>query len=300
MSNGPNTTPDGRIQPRAPQNGAAMQQRQTAPKTLAAQINDPGMLAELRRALPRHFPAEKMARVVLTALRTTRDLANCTPESFFGCVMTAAQLGLEVNTPNGHAYLIPRRNGRTGTTECSIIIGYSGMIELALRSGKVEKVIARSVRDGDHFLVRYGLTEDIEHIPSDDPDREERPITYVYAVAKLTTGGSVFEVMSRGQVENRRKSSSAGGSGPWRDHWEAMAKKTVVRALFKWLPKSSEMGLAEGLEQKLDDNTSQSTAFDSFTVEALERQGLQPIDTAGEAVPHDPDTGEVREPPTSA
>lgn len=296
---GPRTDADGRIQK---QNGQAG--TQLAKKTLAQQINDPAMLQEIRRALPSHIKPEKMARIILTALRTTRDLDKTTPESFFGCVMQAAQLGLEVNTPNGHAYLIPRRNNRAGTMECTLIVGYQGMIELALRSGKVEKIWTRVVREGDLFRVKYGLEEDIEHEPAIDAERETRPITYVYAVAALTTGGKVFEVLSAAQVEQRRKRSAAGQSGPWQTDYEAMVRKTAVRSLFKWVPKSSEMAMAESLDERAEQGKTQ--AFDGLVNDSVERLGMRPIvDTEGEAVGAedelesrveiDEETGEVRD-----
>jgi recombination protein RecT len=296
---GPRTEADGRIQKT---NG---QVAQTARKTLAQQVNDQAFLAEIKRALPTHIKPEKMARIILTALRTTRDLDKTTPETFFGCVMQAAQLGLDVNTPNGHAYLIPRRNNKAGTMECTLIVGYQGMIELALRSGKVEKIWTRVVRDGDHFKVKYGLEEDIEHEPAIDGDRETRPITYVYAVAALSTGGKVFEVLSAAQIGERRKRSAAGSSGPWQTDYEAMARKTAVRSLFKWVPKSSELAIAEQLEQRADEGRSQ--LFDGVVNDSVERMGMRPIvDTEGESVSqvgeaessvaYDADTGEVREP----
>ena len=294
---GPRTEADGRIT--KPQNGAV----QTTRKTLAQQVNDQTFLAEIKRALPQHIKPEKMARIILTALRTTRDLDKTTPETFFGCVMQAAQLGLDVNTPNGHAYLIPRRNNKANTTECTLIVGYQGMIELALRSGKVEKIWTRVVRDGDHFKVKYGLEEDVEHEPAIDGDRETRPITYVYAVAALSTGGKVFEVLSAAQINERRKRSAAGSSGPWQTDYEAMARKTAVRSLFKWVPKSSELAIAEQLEQRADEGRAQM--FDSVVNDSVERMGMRPIvDTEGESVEREPEssvaydneTGEVREP----
>lgn len=284
MANGPRTEADGRIRR---ENGAGR-------LSLAQRIESPEFMVALRGALPKHVRPEKMARIALTALRTTKDLANCSPESFFGCLMQAAQLGLEVNTPHGHAWLIPRMN--RGQLEATLQVGYQGMIELALRSGKVEKIWTRVVRDGDHFRVKYGLEEDIEHEPAIDEDRETRPITYVYAVASLKTGGKVFEVLSRPQVDARRARSAASKSGPWVTDYEQMVRKTAVRSLFKWLPKSSEMAQVEAMEQRSDEGRSQAPMFDGLVHEAVERMGFAPIDTTAEE--HDPETGEV--PPAGA
>lgn len=276
---GPKTDSDGRI--RTSNNGAP-----PARKTLAQQIDSPEFMQALRSALPKHITPEKMARIALTALRTTRGLAACSPESFFASLLQAALLGLEVNTPNGHAYLVPYKD------QCQLIVGYQGMIELALRSGKVSKIWTRTVREGDEFRVQYGLDETIVHVPATDPKREERPITYVYAVAKLTTGDVIFEPLSIAQVEARKKRSAASRSGPWVTDTEAMIRKTAVRSLFKWVPKSSEMALAESLEERADEGRSQ--LFDGMVHQAMDTLGMQPIDTvAEEAPPHDPETGEV-------
>lgn len=282
-----NTDPTGRIQKTAP-NG---QSQVPARRTLAAQIDSAEFKKALSQALPKHITPDRMARIAMTALRTTRDLAQCTPESFFSCLMQAAQLGLEPNTPNQHVYLIPRRN--KGVLECTLIVGYQGQIELALRSGKVEKIWTRVVREGDEFQVEYGLTENITHRPSTDPQREQMPITFVYAVAQLKTGGSIFEVLSLAQIEARRKMSAAGTSGPWVQHFEAMARKTAVRSLFKWVPKSAEMALAEHLDERADMGRSQM--FDGMVHDAVEKMGFKPIvEVETEPEPeHDPQTGEV-------
>ena len=70
-------------------------------------------------------------------------------------------------------------------------------------------------------------------------------MSFVYAVAQLKGGGVQFEVMSRAEIEEVRKTSKAGQSGPWSSHWEEMAKKTVIRRLFKYLPVSIEAVRAE-------------------------------------------------------
>lgn len=74
------------------------------------------MKGQIEAALPSVITGERFARMVLTAMSNTPQLASCTPKSFLGAMMQAAQLGLEPNTPLGEAYLIPFRNH--GTLEC--------------------------------------------------------------------------------------------------------------------------------------------------------------------------------------
>ena len=74
------------------------------------------MEGEIRKALPAVMTPERFTRIVLSALSSNPTLAQTTPQSFLGAMMTAAQLGVEPNTPLGQAYLIPFRN--KGVLEC--------------------------------------------------------------------------------------------------------------------------------------------------------------------------------------
>ena len=250
------------------------------------------MGSEIARALPKHITPDRMARIVLTAVRTNEDLARCSPASFLGCVMQASQLGLEPNTPLGHLYLIPRGG------QCTMIVGYQGFIELARRSGLVSNVYAYAVRERDFFEHELGLNPTLKHRPADDPAREGRGITHVYAVAAMRDSSErVFEVLTKAQVEARRGRSPASKKGPWVTDYEAMALKTAVRALWKWLPKSSELARAEAIEVAGEAGLAQAQALDPGVADVLGKHVLLPdeapsTDTSVEA--HDPETGEVR------
>src|SRR5574341_293565 len=78
------------------------------------------MKGEIARAVPRHVSADRMARIVTTAIRTVPKLAHSDAVSFIGSVLALAQLGLEPCTPLGLAWLIPRENKKTGKIETTI------------------------------------------------------------------------------------------------------------------------------------------------------------------------------------
>lgn len=252
--------------------------RNTAPKDLKGLLAS--MTGEIARALPRHVNADRMSRIALTALNSTPKLAQCTPTSFLGCIVQAAQLGLEVNTPLGHAYLIPFEDKKRGLITCQLIVGYQGMIDLARRSGLVKALYAYPVYEGDKFAWSLGLNPNITHEPSTEPNRERRNITHVYAVAKLEGGEPIFTVLTRSEVEKYRDRSRASRSGPWVTDYEAMALKTAIRRLFRWLPKSAEMATAAAFDEALETGKSQLTAADSDVVALLQSQGM---DVSGEA-----------------
>ena len=196
------------------------------------------MRPEIARALPRHLNPDRMARIATTCLRQTPALARTTPESFLGALLTASQLGLEPG-PTGEAYLVPYGN------VCTFVPGYRGLIRLARNSGQLRDIWAEVVFANDEFEYSLGLHRDLIHKPAKG-DRG-KPV-YVYAAAELTDGGRPFVVMSVDEVEAIRARSKAGRNGPWVTDWNAMAKKTVVKQLAKWLPLSAEVSAAMSLD----------------------------------------------------
>lgn len=208
-----------------------------AKKTVLHLIHDQQKAIQL--ALPQHMTAERFTRIVLTEVRRTPQLLGCDPMSLLGSVMLAAQLGLEPG-PLGHCYFLPF--GR----EVTFIIGYKGMIDLARRSGQISTISARAVFAGDTFSYRYGLNDDLQHIPARDTGLDPEKLTHVYAVAKFKDGGHQFVVLTRSDVESymKRSPSAKAKQSPWKSDFVAMALKTAVRRLFPFLPISPEVSQA--------------------------------------------------------
>lgn len=221
----------------------APQQRQSPMQNLQGLIRQ--MAPEMQKALPKHMTGERMARIATTVLRQTPKLAECTPESFLGALLTSAQLGLEPG-PLGEAYLVPY--GRTVT----FIPGYRGLIKLAYQSGQVRELYAQIVFANDEFKYTLGLHRDLQHTPAQG--ERGAPIAG-YAVAHFKDGGYAFEVMTVPEIEAIRSRSRSGQNGPWKTDWEAMAKKTVVRQLAKWLPMSVELQRGLSLDETVRDGT---------------------------------------------
>lgn len=239
-------------------------------KTIGSLIEQ--MKPQIARALPKHMDADRLARIALTVVRQTPQLANASPESLLGALMTCAQLGLEPG-PLGHAYLVPFRNSKTGTTEVQFIPGYRGLIDLARRSGQVRSIAARIVRQGDYFEYDFGLDERLEHTPKADPSAT---VTHAYAVVRYVDGGHDFEVMTTSEVNAIRDRSKAAKNGPWVTDWDEMAKKTVIRRLAKRMPMSIEFHRAVAQDENVrttfdaDDLDLVPEGVDTLTDEVLE------------------------------
>lgn len=251
------------------------------PKTIAGLLTDPAVKAQLAMALPKHMTADRLARIALTEVRKVPKLAKCDQTSFLGAIMQCAQIGLEPGGALGHAYLLPfdRREKVNGTwktvgTDVQLIIGYRGMIDLARRSGQIVSIEARTVHAKDEFEVEFGLESRIVHKPAWEA-ADRGPVTFVYAVAKLKDGGVQFDVMSRAEIETIRNNSQGYKAAmdaakrydkeptgtPWLTHFDEMAKKTVIRRLFKYLPVSIEIQRAVGLDEMADRGVSQDNAL---------------------------------------
>lgn len=186
---------------------------------------------EIEKALAGHMDTERFERVVLTEIRRTPGLLDCSPESLLASIMLSAQLGLEPG-PLGHVYLVPFK----GAVE--FIIGYRGYIDLAYRSGLVKDVSAALVYEPDEFSFRKGTRPVLDHVPADDPG-DGAPVA-AYAVARLRSGGTVFEVIRERDWQRAKARSASGqkGKGPWITDEPAMIRKTAVRRLEPMLPKS--------------------------------------------------------------
>lgn len=230
-------------------------------------------------ALPKHLNADRMSRIVMTEMRKTPALLKCNPKSLFGAIIQCSQLGLEPGNALGHAYLLPFRNNKANTMDVQLIIGYRGMIDLARRSNQIESFTARAVFEGDEFKYAYGINDVLEHVPCQDHDCGE--ITHVYAIAKLKGGGVQWDVMTKSQVDAVRETSKSKNNGPWVTYYEEMAKKTVVRRLFKFLPVSVEMQTAVGLDEQGEAGVQDNASIIDADFTSIEDMDLEPVKTAG-------------------
>ena len=252
--------------------------QETEGKTMKAYVK--AMESGIKAALPSALTPERFTRIVFTALSTTPQLNQCTPQSFLGAMMTAAQLGLEPNTPLGQAYLIPFKN--KGVLEAQFQLGYKGLIDLAYRSGEVELVQAQCVYENDEFKCKFGLEPELEHIPADH-DRGE--LVKVYALFKTKSGGFGFEVMSVDDVKAHAKKYSQSYNSSfshWTRNFEEMAKKTVLKKCLKYAPLKSEFARGISADETI------KTELDKEMYEVPDQTYFE-----AEAVEVDTETGEV-------
>lgn len=255
-----------------------------APSTIKDYINL--YSKEIAKALPSVLTPERFSRMAMTAITKTPKLAECSPQSFIGSLLTAAQLGLEPNTPLGQAYLIPFYNGRKRIYECQFQVGYKGMIDLCNRSGEIKNIEAHIVYENDEFEFEYGLDSKLKHKPC--MSDKGAPV-WVYALYRLNNGGYGFEVMSVDDcMAHGEKYSKAFNNSPWQTNPEEMMKKTVLKKVLKYAPVRSDFvkgTVADETIQVADFGDTEDGEINVIPVE-VENSNEVEIDT---------ETGEVKE-----
>lgn len=250
------------------------------------------MEGEIKKALPSVLTPERFTRITLSALSTNPNLAQCTPNSFLGAMMTAAQLGLEPNTPLGQAYLIPYRNH--GNLEAQFQLGYKGLIDLAYRSGEVSTIQAHVVYEGDEFDYELGLEPKLRHIPA--KAGRKNPV-YVYAVFRTKDGGYGFEVMSVEDVRaHAAKYSKSYKNGPWQTNFEEMAKKTVLKRVLKYAPLKTEFVRAVSTDETIKTRLS-ADMFDLPDETVIETESYVVDESTGEVLSSSKEAPDGRDAP---
>lgn len=246
--------------------------------TLKSILNGDAMREQFARALPKHLSPERFCRIAITALSRTPKLQQCTQESLFRCLLDLSAYGLE---PDGRrAHLIPYKD------QCTLIIDWKGLAELALRSGMISKLHADIVCENDVFS--YNLGEIVEHKINFKEPRGEPYAAYAMAATK--DGATFVQVLTRDEIEKIRNNSQGYRSAiqydkasPWTTDPNEMWKKTAFRRLSKWLPLSAEFRDAQDREEEEvivehDITPAATGSFLKGVTEALEREETPAIE----------------------
>ncbi len=163
-------------------------------------------------------------------------------ESKLTAVLNVASIGLTLNPALKLAYLVPRYNSSKRLLEVVLEASYQGMVKLITDTGSARNVYAYPVYEGDDFSVGLGTSPTITHIPQ----YKSTEVVKVYAVAILSDGTTQIEVMTIGQIEDIRATSESyksflakkSKSCIWDTHFDEMSRKTVIKRICKYLPKT--------------------------------------------------------------
>ena len=203
------------------------------PQTLQSLMNSGAVIKKLNDVLGSEKNASAFISSVISVANGNNMLRNANPMTILGSAMVAATLALPVVPTLGMAYIVPYKG------QAQFQLGYKGLIELAERSGQFRNIIDEVVYEGQ-LVKKNKFTGEYEF--DEDAKTSDKIIGYM-ARMDLINGFSKTIFWTREEVEaHARKFSQAFRSGynsPWKTDFDAMARKTVLKALFsKYAPKS--------------------------------------------------------------
>lgn len=187
--------------------------------------------------------APQFTTTLMAALNSNKALNSCEPQSVLTAALTAASMDLPINQNLGFAYLIPYKN-KDGDV-CQFQMGYKGFIQLAQRSGYYKTINATEVREGEIAKIdRLSGEIEFEWI-EDDKQRESAKVIGYVAYFKLLNGfeKSLYWSVEKCKAHATRFSKSFKfGGGLWKDDFESMAIKTVLKQLIsKYGPLNTQL-----------------------------------------------------------
>lgn len=192
---------------------------------------------------------------VLQIVSNNELLKNADSASIYNAAATAATLDLPLNNNLGFAYIVPYNN-KNGTV-AQFQMGYKGFIQLAQRSGQFKTISCAAICKGqiksENPLTGYEF---------DFTVKSDEVVGYA-AYFKLINGYEAVLYMTNAELEKHGKRFSQTfkkGFGLWKDDFDGMAKKTVLKLLLsRYAPLSVEMQKAIVTDQAIikDDTSSE-------------------------------------------
>jgi len=221
-----------------------------AKQTPKQYLNNPTIIKKFEDILGDKNKATAFRTSVLQVVASNEMLAKADPSTIYHAAITAATMELPINNNLGFAYIIPFYNNKKKTTEAQFMIGYKGFLQLAQRSGQFKTISASPIYEGQ--LISQNPLTGFEFDFSVKP--QGKPIGYA-SYFSLLNG---FEKTMYSTVEELDKHAKKfsqtykKGFGLWKDDFESMAQKTVLKLLIsKFAPLSIEMQKATEVDQSV-------------------------------------------------
>lgn len=202
----------------------------------------------------------------------------------------AASMDLPLNANLGYAALVPFNSKDGCFAQLQVMV--KGWTELFLRSGQCQAIICETVYEGQ--LVKKNKFTG-EYVFDEDAKTSDKIVGFM-SYFRLTNGFEKYEYMTIEEIKAHAQKFSQTfrrGSGIWKDHFEEMAKKTVLKRLItKWAPKSIEMQRMAMFDQSVvngdinDIDNAQAVYTDNQKDERGEITEFEEVDT---------ETGEIKQ-----
>lgn len=177
-------------------------------KAVTKFIDNDQMKASLSKAVGNlniRIDVGRLCNLFLSYCMRQPRLLECSKQTLFDALMFITQCGLEPIL--GQVYLVPFRNNKSGETDCQVILGYKGLVVLAIRSGMVSHIESRIVYECDCrapgvFDLELGDAPRLTHKPNWRDRVPNSEMVGAYCIVTLSNGQKITDFMNRAEVEN--------------------------------------------------------------------------------------------------
>ena len=217
---------------------------------LKTKLDAPSVKAKFESMLGKRAP--QFITSISSVVQNNALLQKAEVNSIIMGAAVAASMDLPLNANLGYAALVPF-NSKGGGCFAQFQIMTKGWTELFIRTGQCQALINEIVYEGQ--LVKKNKFTG-EYVFDEDAKKSDKIIGYM-AYFRLTNGYEKTEFMTVEEVKahaQRFSQTFRSGAGIWKDSFDAMALKTVLKKLLtKWAPKSIEIQKAALFDQAVVD-----------------------------------------------
>ncbi|EBQ8762702.1 hypothetical protein BKM35_21955 [Salmonella enterica] len=195
--------------------------------------------SEFMSALPKDVNADRFIRTLITTAQMRPELLSADHRSLIASCMKAAQDGLMPDGREAVLNVYKTQIGNDWVPMVQYLPMVRGLLKAIRNSGEIAHVDAAAVYEKDHFRFTRGDDPRIEHEPYDG-DEEPGLVKAAYVIVRFDNGEIHREVMFRRDIEKVRAASRTSDGPAWRNWYDQMAIKAVIKRAHKLLPSSSE------------------------------------------------------------
>jgi recombination protein RecT len=247
--------------------------------------------AEIQKALGKALSADTFLRIAYTSIQHNPKLMKADPASMFLAIMDAAAYGLAPNSLTNEGHLVPFWSNKKKCFEVVFMPGYRGLLKMVYNTGEFLAAEVRRVYKKDRFSIQYGTNPNISHTPAlTDPGE----FIGAYAVLCFKDGSRVFEFLSAEAalihaVKYSKSQKDGKLFGPWKDNFESMVMKTVLKMPIKYVAVATRNEKMERLHEAVGHDDRMEVRMAGGTMDPI-TMPQRKVEAAGDDGGADPNT----------
>lgn len=200
------------------------------------------MKPQIKQSLPKGLDVDRFIRTAFNAIQMhpQKDkLAKADRQSIYNSCLKAAFDGLQIDGREAALVVFYDKNSNSNQAQYMPMV--QGLVKLARNSGEISSIDSEVVYEHDKFVYRIGLDDMPLHEPDWFGDRGE-PVG-VWACVKLKSGEVISRLLPKDKIMRIAKASK--NSYQYDEtkgaHWDEWWRKTAIKNVLKYAPKSSEL-----------------------------------------------------------